>query len=234
MMAEKEEMVEVDVIQDDDNEVTTAKEIENDTAMSPTAEEDIKKTPNREEELRKELEKLAEKDVNELIELYIKLYKELEETKALRDEYLDTAQRVQASFENYKKQVDKNIAWSNFHNKSKILTKFLTIYDDLERTLESFNKHPDVDTAKEAIEMVLRNMRSTLESLDLTLIEPKKERFDPQYHEAIHVVETTEEEDNTIIEVVSKGFKLENTVIRPAKVVVARNPKQKRNEENNR
>ena len=228
-MADKEKIVEVDVLHEDtEDTITTTKE--NDAGKETKVEEQEEQKRSEEELLRDELQELAKKDINQLIERYIALYKELEEVKALRDEYLETAQRVQANFENYKKQVDKNIAWSNFHNKSKILTKFLTIYDDLERTLEAFDKHPDVPTAREAIKMVLRNMRSTLESLDLTLIEPKKERFDPQYHEVIHVVETTEEEDNTIIEVVSKGFKLENTVIRPAKVVVAKNPKKDKKE----
>ena len=223
----EEEYIEVDVEQEEKLPSAT----ENSSSKASTAEEDISEKEETVEvdplkQLRQELENLVKSDPNELVKRYIKLYQELEETKKLRDEYLDTAQRVQASFENYKKQVDKNIQWTTFHNKSKILRQFLSVFDDLERTRQLFSYHPDIDKAKEALDMIFRNLRSVMEDLGLKIIEPKKEKFDPQYHEAIHVVENDAEEDQTVIEVVSKGFQLESTVIRPARVVITKKPKK--------
>jgi len=66
------------------------------------------------------------------------------------------------------------------------------------------------------------NLKATFESLNVKTIDPKKEIFNPQYHEAIHVVENEEVETNTIVDVVSIGFVLEDVVIKPAKVVITR------------
>lgn len=226
---DEDKFVEVDV--SSENELPPTKETSEDVEITTEQPSEDKTEEVIEEDpiqlLRRELTELAENNPIELVERYINLYQELEETKKLRDEYLDTAQRVQASFENYKKQIDKNIQYNTLHNKSKILRQFLSVFDDLERTKQLFAVHPDVEKAKEALEMIYRNLRSVMEDLGLKIIEPSKERFDPKYHEAIHVVETDEEEDQTIIEVVAKGFQLENTIIRPAKVVVTKKPAKK-------
>lgn len=187
----------------------------------------------------KELEEVREevlnfiKDANtdKLLEKYIALFRDFKESNKLKEEYLETAQLVQAEFENYKKRIYKDQEWYSFQNKQKILQKFLSLYDDIERTNLMFENQPDTAELREAIGLIFNNLRSTFESLELEIIEPKKETFNPQYHEIVHFIEGRDLKDNQIMEVVSKGFKLGNIVIRPAKVVISKKAEKKKSEE---
>ena len=112
-----------------------------------------------------------------------------------------------------------------------ILQKFLPIFDDIERTNLMFENQPDPVELKEAIGLIFNNLKSTFESLELEIIEPKKEKFNPQYHEIVHFIEGEDLKDNQIMEVVSKGFKLGNIVIRPAKVVISKKAEKEKSKE---
>ncbi len=200
---------------------------------------DTKKVEDEVDPETKELEEVREeilnfiKDANtdKLLEKYIALFRDFKESNKLKEEYLETAQLVQAEFENYKKRIYKDQEWYSFQNKQKILQKFLSLYDDIERTNLMFKNHPDTVELKKAIELIFNNLRSTFESLELEIIEPKKEVFNPQYHEIVHFIEGKELKDNQIMEVVSKGFKLGNIVIRPAKVVISKKAEEEKSEE---
>ncbi|MHA1667299.1 MAG: nucleotide exchange factor GrpE [Candidatus Heimdallarchaeaceae archaeon] len=193
-------------------------------------EEQTKENRESEEERLKKIEEeishlVSKKKSKEVVKKYLDLYKELEEVKEQRDDYLKTAQMVQANFENYKKRIDKDQEWANFRNKQKILQKFLTIFDDVERTYKMIKEHEDVKKTEEAISLILQNFQSTFESLEVTIIEPTiNEKFNPQFHEAIHMIEKEDQDENTIVEVLSKGFLLNDLVIRPSRVVITKKP----------
>ncbi|MHA1303124.1 MAG: nucleotide exchange factor GrpE [Candidatus Heimdallarchaeaceae archaeon] len=232
MHEEEKEMVEVDVSLDEEQSTEEQNTIQTQTEEKASEVTEEEEEVDEIELLRKSLKALFS-DPEALIDQYVELYKELQETKAKRDEYLDLAQRTQANLENYRKQVQKDQKWANFHNKSKILEKFLSIYDDLARTKEEFNKKPDVDHAKEAIRMIFDNINATFENLGVTPINPKiGEEFDPRVHEAIHAVDLKDKPNNTIIEIVNLGFMLEDLVLRPAKVVIAKTNSNEKNKNN--
>ncbi|MCK5409800.1 MAG: nucleotide exchange factor GrpE, partial [Candidatus Heimdallarchaeota archaeon] len=174
---------------------------------------------NMREEFR---ELIAKKKDDKAVKKYMNLFKELKQSNKEKNDYLNTAQMVQANFENYKKRSHKDQEWSSFQSKMKIVERFLSFYDDLDRSVTAFNDDPDVESLKEALNLVFSNIKSTFESLNVKTIEPEKEIFNPQYHEAIHVVENEEVESNTIVDVVSIGFILDDVVIKPAKVVITR------------
>ena len=196
--------------------------------------EDIPEVENKEPEkidpeelemskMREEFLKLIAKNKdNKAVEKYMNLFKELKQSNEEKNDYLKTAQMVQANFENYKKRAHKDQEWSSFQSKMKIIERFLSFYDDLDRSVTAFNDNPDVKSLNEALILVFNNLIATFESLNVKTIDPKKEIFNPQYHEAIHVVENEEVETNTIVDVVSIGFVLEDVVIKPAKVVITR------------
>ncbi|MHA1953900.1 MAG: nucleotide exchange factor GrpE [Candidatus Heimdallarchaeaceae archaeon] len=213
----EEEFIEVDV-EDFENDKVSEEKIDPDTELLEAA--------------KKEIEKLVEKNkTEEIMNRYFSLLKENDQLNQLKEEYLKTAQVVQAEFENYKKRVHKDKEWSNFQNKQKVIQKFLTFYDDIERTQEMFTNHPDVGQVKDAVNLIFGNLKSAFESLDIEIIDPQKEVFNPQFHEAVYALEKEGIKKNQIIEVLSKGFKIESTVIRPARVVIAKIPEKKETEE---
>ncbi|NPD88503.1 MAG: nucleotide exchange factor GrpE [Asgard group archaeon] len=212
----EEEFIEVDVEDFESDEVSEKK-------IDPEAE--------LLEAVKKEIEKLVEKNkIDELIKKYFSLLKEINQSNQLKEEYLKTAQVVQAEFENYKKRVQKDKDWSNFQNTQKIIQKFLTIYDDIERTQEMFTNLPDVGQVKDAVNLIFGNLKSAFESLEIEIIDPQEEIFNPQFHEVVYTIEKEGIKKNQIIEVLSKGFKNESTVIRPARVVIAKIPENKETE----
>ncbi len=173
--------------------------------------------------MREEFRELISKNKSDkAIKKYMNLLKDLKQSNKEKNDYLNTAQMVQANFENYKKRAHKDQEWSSFQSKMKIVERFLSFYDDLDRSVTAFNDNSDVKSLKEALNLVFSNLKVTFESLNVKTIEPEKEIFNPQYHEAIHVVENEEVESNTIVDVVSIGYILEDVVIKPAKVVITR------------
>ena len=203
-----EEFIEVDVEDFEINEVS---------------EEEIDPETELLQKVKSEIERLVEKKkIDELVGNYITMINDINQINQLKEEYLKTAQVVQAEFENYKKRVQKDKDWSNFQNKQKILQRFLILYDDIERTQEMFSNHPNVEQANDAVNLIFSNLKSAFESLDVEIIDPLGEIFNPQFHEAVYALEKEGEQKNKIIEVISKGFIVESTVIRPAKVVIAK------------
>lgn len=207
-----DDLIEVDV--DDIEDIT---EVENKKPEKVDSEKiEIDKTREEFQQL------LAKNKTEKAVEKYMTLFKKLKQSNMEKNDYLKTAQMVQANFENYKKRAYKDQEWSSFQSKMKIVERFLSFYDDLDRSVTSFNDNPDIESLKEALNLVFGNLKATFESLNVKTIEPEKEIFNPQYHEAIHVVENEEVETNTIVDVVSIGFILEDVVIKPAKVVITR------------
>ncbi len=205
-----EELIEVDV----------GEELESEEILEQNAQEES--APDPVDLFRSKIQMLIAQDLDVVEDMAVDLYTELEETKKKRDDYLATAQRVQASFENFQKQQVRQQEWNKILTKSDIIKKFLTIYDDIERTKEKLSQHPDVKKAQEAVSMVFESLKTVFDNLGLKLINPETEKFNPKYHEAIHSIEMDDKEDQSIIEVSSRGFTLEDLVVRPAKVVISR------------
>ncbi len=223
--SEKEEFIEVDVEDEDAGEDEDTIEIE-ETMIDP-AEEERKK-------IETEILELIEKSkIDLLVEKYQNLSKLLAEETKLKKEYLNTAQLVQAEFENYKKRVYKDQEFANYRNKASILQKFLTIYEDIERIDFQTEKDSDIKSIKEALKLVYRNMKETLSDLGVKIIDPQDEIFDPKFHEAIYISEDDKLPNNKIVDVTSKGFILDNIVLKPARVVISKKPKKNADEADN-
>lgn len=193
-------------------------------------EEQVKPEKSEEESLEEEFRQIHdEQGIDALIDKMVHMHKEITELKEQRDDYLGTSQRVQANFENYKKKVSKDIEFSNINTKVQVLKTFFSLYDDLERALDSMDKNADPESIIAGLEMIFKNLKSTFESLNINIIAPGEGKFDPRYHEAIHVIENDKYEDNQIIELFTKGFKMDDKVIRPAKVIIAKRSKKQKN-----
>jgi molecular chaperone GrpE len=139
--------------------------------------------------------------------------------KAERDRYLDLAKRTQADFDNYRKRAAKDAAAAGARAKSGLVRELLPVVDNLERALASAS---DSDEAiAQGVRLVHADLVGVLERNGIESQAPEGERFDPTEHEAVSVRSEEGAEAGIILDVVEKGYKLGDTVIRPARVVVS-------------
>jgi molecular chaperone GrpE len=138
--------------------------------------------------------------------------------EAERDEYLQLAQRAQADFENYRKRAAKDMAAAGERAKIGLVRDLLPVLDNLERALAS----ADGDTAlAQGVQLVLSDLSGVLAREGVARLEPKGEPFDPTLHEALSTRSEDGAEAGVVLDVVEKGYKLGDNVIRPARVVVS-------------
>jgi molecular chaperone GrpE len=145
----------------------------------------------------------------------------LEERAALlekeRDEHLDDLKRVAAEFENYRKRVARDQASLAARAHERLVKELLPVLDDLERALEACDS--ERGRVEEGVRLVQRELQEALGKEGLVEIETNG-NFDPHVHEAL-LSQPSEQDDGAILEVLQKGYRLGDRVLRPARVVVA-------------
>ena len=149
------------------------------------------------------------------------LVEEIDETEALRnenEELIDTLQRLQAEFDNYRKRAlrDQESLVARAHER--LVKELLPVLDDLERALVAAEKHEEAKL-EEGVRLVHRALADALEREGLAEIETNG-KFDPHVHEAL-LTQPSEAEEGSVIEVLQKGYRLGDRVLRPSRVVVA-------------
>lgn len=138
---------------------------------------------------------------------------------AQRDEYLELAQRTKADFENYRKRATRELAAAGVRGKAELARELLPVVDNLERALES----ADDGEARlaEGVRLVLSELIAALERNGVSPIQPVGEPFDPNLHEALSTRAENGADPGVVLDVVQKGYRLDQTVLRPARVVVS-------------
>ncbi|HEX6459925.1 MAG TPA: nucleotide exchange factor GrpE [Thermoleophilaceae bacterium] len=142
---------------------------------------------------------------------------------AERDKYLDLAQRTQADFENYRKRAAKDAANAGERAKAGLVRELLPVLDNLERALATA-VHDDGDASPvvEGVRLVRADLLGVLERSGVQAFDPAGEPFDPTVHEALSTRPADEgTHPGTVVDVVEKGYRLNDTVLRPARVVVS-------------
>jgi molecular chaperone GrpE len=152
----------------------------------------------------------------------LSLEERLEAVQAQADEYLDGWQRARAEFVNYKKRVDRERKDSRARIAAELLTRYLDVLDDLDRTLTEMPDEIGDTSWSQGLKMVYQKMQLILESEGVQTIEGLGESFDPNFHEAIAFEESEEYEEGQVVAVVQKGYLLGERVLRPAMVRVAK------------
>jgi molecular chaperone GrpE len=147
---------------------------------------------------------------------------ELEERVALlekeRDEYLNDLRRVAADFDNYRKRTARDQQSLVARAHERLVKELLPVLDDLERALEAAAEHEEA-RLEEGVRLVHRELRDALAKEGLVEIETNG-RFDPHVHEAL-LSQPSEQDDGAILEVIQKGYRLGDRVLRPARVVIS-------------
>jgi molecular chaperone GrpE len=205
---------------------------EKDTAAQAENAEEIKDTPAEETKAEAETEKPADEDKgdkknakkskkDEKSEKNEKSESKKEPEKkedpamaALNDKYL----RLCAEYDNFRRRSQKEKDNLYGDVKADTLLKFLPVYDNLVRALNT----PTEDEAfRKGVEMTMNQFNTTIEKLGVTRIDSLGEKFDPALHNAVMHIEDESKGENEIVEVFQEGFKLGDKVIRFAMVKVA-------------
>ena len=145
------------------------------------------------------------------------LEKELEETRAQRDEYLDLVQRKQAEFANYRRRTESVRQEAYDDGRRDAIEKLLPVVDNLERALDAAGEE---SALRSGVEMVLRQTLETLTKMGVETIDPMGQPFDAELHNDVMQGSAEEGDPGTVCQVLQKGYRLGGRVIRHAMVKV--------------
>jgi molecular chaperone GrpE len=143
---------------------------------------------------------------------------ELEALRNENEELIDTLQRLQADFDNYRKRAARDQESLVARAGERIVKELLPVLDDLERALEAVESHEEAEL-EDGVKLVHRQLEQLLEKEGLALVETDGQ-FDPHVHEAL-LTQPSDADEGSVIEVLQKGYRLGDRVLRPARVVVA-------------
>lgn len=150
-----------------------------------------------------------------------KIKQELEEKQQEAEKYKNLFLRSKADFENYRRRAKRDIQNAQLYAAEDLVIDILSVVDNFERALSSVEDKSD--SVYEGVELIYQQLIKILNKHNIKEIEAEGKPFDPRYHQAVMQVETEEYENNTITEVIQKGYLYNSKVIRPSMVKVAKN-----------
>jgi molecular chaperone GrpE len=149
---------------------------------------------------------------------------ELARAEAERDEYLDALQRLKAEFENYRRRTERDRLAVVEAAQREVVRGLLPVMDNLERAVAALGDQGAEIVA--GLEMVRGQLAALLTGHGVEEIAAHGEAFDPNVHEAVAQVPSAEHPDGAVVEVIEKGYRVSDHVLRPSRVVVASVPPQ--------
>jgi molecular chaperone GrpE len=150
------------------------------------------------------------------------LEKDLAQAQAQASEYLDGWQRERAEFLNYKKRVERDLENARAIAAASILTRYLAILDDIERALKDRPANSELQAWVSGIQLIQRKLQAILDAEGVETIPAEGMMFDPTIHEAVTFEPGDGFREGQIIEVLQKGYRIGERILRPAMVRVAR------------
>ena len=199
----KEKGEDLAIDEDDQSNIQEDEELEN-PCEDENEEEKDEKSEDEDDELAKLNKNLEEKD-EEIIELKSHI------------------QRLQADFDNFRKQNDKQKQDLIRYANEGLIVKFLDVYEDMERALENSTNEEEL---REGLELIYSKMKNTLDKEGVEEIPAVGEKFDPFKHEALLTVDSPDHENNEIVDELMKGYTLKDKVIKYSKVRVCKKAKK--------
>jgi len=205
--------------------------------MTEKNKEKLKKD-NKEISLEEMEEKIEKKD-EKMTELEDKLKKLKEQNKELKkdvENYKDKLNRVMADFDNFRKRMNKEKSNIIKNANEQLIVDILPILDNLELAVNNVDVEDDNSPANKIIEgvnLVIKQFKKVLKDNGVKTIKAVGGAFDPNFHDALQMVETEEDhdEEELVVEEFQKGYMLKDKVIRPAKVKVSKKKNKNQKEE---
>jgi molecular chaperone GrpE len=135
--------------------------------------------------------------------------------------YLELAQRTQADFDNYRKRMTREVRAAETRGIGRLARELLPALDNLERALAAVETAEPAHQLSEGIRLVTKELSAALGRTGIEGYDPTGQPFDPNQHEAVaqHAVEGAE--SGTVVQVLQSGYRLNEAVLRPARVIVA-------------
>lgn len=185
-------------------------------------EEEVVKNPEAETSQTQTEDQSNAQEAQEELTPEQQLSKDLETAQAMIEEQKDKYLRLSAEFDNYRKRTMKEKAELIKNGGEKAIAAVLPILDDLERALANMQQADDVKAMYEGIDLIYQKFLKNLNQEGLEKMNPVGEAFDTDFHEAVALIPAQEEEQKgKVLDCVQTGYKLNDKVIRHAKVVVA-------------
>jgi len=157
----------------------------------------------------------------------LSLEAQLEAARAEIEKHRENFLLAAAESENIRKRAQNEIAQARKFAIEKFATELLTVRDSLE--LASATEIDSADSEalakmREGLELTLKQLDSVFEKFEITVVDPKGEKFNPDHHQAMAMVESAELAPNHVVDVMQKGYLLKDRLLRPAMVVVSKTP----------
>ncbi len=146
---------------------------------------------------------------------------ELQKLAAERDSLMDRLQRTQAEFQNARRRATKEQQDFRDYALADAIKSLLPAMDSLERALQV---ESSADDLRNGVELIHKQLLDALAKLSVHPIEANGQVFNPQFHEAIEMVQTDQVPDHQVVEELQRGYKFKDRLLRPAMVKVAQNP----------
>lgn len=152
------------------------------------------------------------------------LQEKLAAAEAKADENWDQLVRSRAEMENIRRRSERDLANAHKFALEKFAQELLPVIDSMEMGVAAaMDENADVAKLREGTEMTLKMFETAIEKFGIKGVHPHGETFNPEHHQAMTMIDSPEHEPNTIIDVMQKGYLLNERLVRPAMVVVASN-----------
>lgn len=142
------------------------------------------------------------------------------ELEAANTELRETVLREKAEIENQRRRLHRDLEQARRFANEKLLNELLPVYDGLESGLAV--KNSSLDSMREGIELTLKSLLKIAENNGLVQVDPLGQPLDPERHHAVSMVEAPGHAPNTVVSVLQKGYVLNDRLLRPALVAVAK------------
>jgi len=149
----------------------------------------------------------------------------LEDARNKADEHWNLYLRTTAEMDNLRKRAERDVQNAHKFGVEKLVGELLPVMDSMEMGMATADKDNE-DTAKlvEGMELTLKMFVDALQKVGISQVDPMGDVFNPEFHQAMSMVENPDAEPNTVIAVMQKGYLLNDRLVRPAMVVVAKAP----------
>lgn len=186
---------------------------------SDTGQDDIDPTQAGQGDVESEtrMENDAEAVDRDLADLEVALNRAEQEAAEQREAML----RMHAEMENLRKRLIRDLEKSRKRALEGFMNDLLPVRDSLEKGLQAAEGEASVESLREGKALIMRMLDKVMTDHGLEEIDPTGEAFNPEFHEAISMIPSPEHAENTVIDVVQKGYRLNDRLVRPARVVVS-------------
>jgi len=160
------------------------------------------------------------------------LQQQLEEAEAKAKEHWDQLLRVKAEQENLRRRHEREVENAHKYALERFVQELLPVIDSLEMGADAAaSEGATLEKVREGTELTLKMLLSTIEKFGIKAVHPEGESFNPEYHQAMSMLESPEHAANTVMSVMQKGYTLNERLIRPAMVVVSKGAASESKEE---